>query len=243
MPNNVQTYWIDDRTGQYSINTSRNDAVELSVKYHDATDHEDEASYTDLEKEAFPPMKLESRKLLPRTATKKKALTKHGDIADGDTPMCMCMFMITFIRGGLVLVGLRNGTLLAMYIARARLPSFSRESTSALMHAINGRSYLKPLLTTDYIGNVVMHGPAELTFGEIVAPGAFPLLAALMRASNVEVDDALYRAAVEWVAGVLISDASGFATMGSWTSTWPARAGKVSRRIRRGILDSGPRRL
>ncbi|RYP89274.1 hypothetical protein DL770_004493 [Monosporascus sp. CRB-9-2] len=73
---------------------------------------------------------------------------------------------------------------------------------SALMHAINGRSRLKPPLLTDYIGNVVMHGRPELTFGEIVAPGASPRLAALARASNVEVNDALYRASVEWVAGV-----------------------------------------
>ncbi|RYO81818.1 hypothetical protein DL764_009706 [Monosporascus ibericus] len=55
---------------------------------------------------------------------------------------------------------------------------------------------------TDYIGKVVMHGQPELTFSEIVAPGAFPRPAALMHASNVEVDDVPYRAAAEWVAGV-----------------------------------------
>ncbi|RYP51872.1 hypothetical protein DL768_002840 [Monosporascus sp. mg162] len=101
-------------------------------------------------------------------------------------------------------------------IARAPLTSFSRESTSALMHAMNGRSRLKPPPPTDYIGNVVAHGRPELTFGEIVARGAFPRLADLVHASNIEVDDALYWAAVEWVAGSPISDVSGFTIMGSW---------------------------
>ncbi|KAJ4245548.1 hypothetical protein NW762_014057 [Fusarium torreyae] len=308
---------IDDETGNYSIRTSNNDSVEFSVKYHDHPDDETVSTYGALEKDAFPPINLPSRVLLPRIMTEKHTLTQHGDYAYEGAPVSM--FMLTFIRGGLILgVGLHHlstdvsgldgflqawatntrnlaagldlepfddrildrsqltysgllpgidrmdeltrrvkyiklleaipqpppedfqmpntsevlfhfpkskittlksiaslgdsdnwvssyDSIMALCwrcITRARLPSFSLDTVSGLMHAVNGRNRLKPALPTYYIGNVAMHGRPKLTFADIVAQGAYPRLAALVRATNVEIDHALYAAAVEWVAGV-----------------------------------------
>ncbi|KAF5002928.1 hypothetical protein FDECE_10483 [Fusarium decemcellulare] len=308
---------IDDKTGRYSIRTGNNDSVELSVKYHDHPEDETMPTLAALEKDAFPPMNLPSRVLLPRIMTEKHTLTQHGDFADEDAPMSM--FMLTFIRGGLILgIGLHHlstdvsgldgflrtwatntrnlaaGLDLAPFddkildrsqltypgpppnndrmdeltrrvkyiksldavpqpppadfqmpatsevlfhfprskivalksvasqedtdnwissydsvmalcwrcMTRARLPTFNLDTISALMHAVNGRNRLKPALPAYYIGNVAMHGRPKLTFADIVAPDAYPRLAGLVRETNIEINDALFAAAVEWVAGI-----------------------------------------
>ncbi|KAI8271370.1 Trichothecene 3-O-acetyltransferase TRI101 [Colletotrichum sp. SAR11_240] len=308
---------INDETGQYTIKTSDNDAVELSVKHHDELDDDYVPSYASLESQAFPPMLLDGKKLLPRIMTEKQTLTQHGDFVEDDAPVAM--FVVTFIRGGVVLgIGLHHlatdvsgldgflqswaannrnlvdelplapfddsildrallthsgsppdmnrwteldqkvkfvklldeipqppppdfkmpdtsevlfhfpksnmvklkaaaspadadawvssyDSIMALCwrcLTRARQSSFPGNTTTALMHAVNGRNRLKPELAKYYIGNVAMHGRPELTFAEVVAPDAFPRLAAMVRATNVEVDDGLYKSAVEWVAGV-----------------------------------------
>ncbi|KAI8168882.1 Trichothecene 3-O-acetyltransferase TRI101 [Colletotrichum sp. SAR 10_70] len=308
---------INDQTGQYTIKATDNDVVELSVKYHNEPEDDYVPSYYSLEMEAFPPMLLDSKKLLPRTMTEKQTLTQHGDFLEDDAPVTM--FMVTFIRGGLVLgVGLHHlatdvsgldgflqswaannrnlvaGLPLAPFdysimdrallthsdtlpdverwteldqklktvklldaapqapppefkmpatsevlfhfpksktdqlksaasstdpdtwvssfdsimalcwrcVSRARQSSSSGDTTTTLMFAVNGRGRLKPQLARHYVGNVAMLSRSELTFDEVVAPDAFPRLAALVRAANVEVDDNLYKSVVEWVAGV-----------------------------------------
>ncbi|KAF4807599.1 D-amino-acid oxidase [Colletotrichum siamense] len=308
---------INDQTGQYTIKATDNDVVELSVKYHNEPEDDYVPSYSSLEMEAFPPMLLDSKKLLPRIMTEKQTLTQHGDFLEDDAPVTM--FMVTFIRGGLVLgVGLHHlatdvsgldgflqswaannrnlvaGLPLAPFdysimdrallthsdtlpdverwteldqklktvklldaapqapppefkmpatsevlfhfpksktdqlkaaasstdpdtwvssfdsimalcwrcVSRARQSSSSGDTTTTLMFAVNGRGRLKPQLARHYVGNVAMLSRSELTFDEVVAPDAFPRLAALVRAANVEVDDNLYKSVVEWVAGV-----------------------------------------
>ncbi|KAF0330739.1 hypothetical protein GQ607_002143 [Colletotrichum asianum] len=280
---------INDETGQYTIKTSDNDAVELSVKHHDEPDDDYVLSYASLERQAFPPMLLDGKKLLPRIMTEKQTLTQHGDFVEDDAPVAM--FMITFILGGLVFgIGLHhlatdvsgldgflqswatnnrnliNGLPLAPFddsiLDRALLthsgsppdmnrwteldqkvkfvklldeipqpppPDFKMPDTSEVLfhfpksnmvklkaaasrqmqklgcpptipswHSAGAASHLAKY----YIGNVAMHGRPELTFDEVVASDAFPRLAAMVRATNVEVDDGLYKSAVEWVASV-----------------------------------------
>ena len=70
---------VDDVTGLYSMRTNENDAVELSVMLHD--DHGDKytPTFSDLE-DFFPPMRLDSRKLLPRDMTEERLLTQQGDL-------------------------------------------------------------------------------------------------------------------------------------------------------------------
>ncbi|KAK2767172.1 trichothecene 3-o-acetyltransferase [Colletotrichum kahawae] len=80
---------INDKTGQYMIKTTGNDVVELSVKYHDEPDDDYIPSYTSLQQQAFPPMLLDSKKLLPRLMTEKQALTQHGDFLEDDAPVTM----------------------------------------------------------------------------------------------------------------------------------------------------------
>ncbi|KAI8261140.1 Trichothecene 3-O-acetyltransferase TRI101 [Colletotrichum sp. SAR11_239] len=308
---------INDETGQHNIKTTDNDVVELSVQYHDGPDDNYVPSYAALEKDAFPPMLLDSKKLLPRIMTEKQNLTQHGDFHEDDAPVTM--FMVTFIRGGLVIgVGLHHlatdvsgldgfleswaantkrlvaglplapfdhsimdrallthygpapdakrwteldqrlktvklldtapqppppefkmpatsevlfhfprskinqlkanasrtdpNTWISSYdaimalcwrcVSRARQSSVTGDTTTTLMFAVNGRGRLKPPLSKHYVGNVATLSWSELTFDEVVAPGAFPRLAALVRAANVEVDNDVYRSVVEWVAGV-----------------------------------------
>ncbi|CAI0645220.1 unnamed protein product [Colletotrichum noveboracense] len=308
---------INDETGQHTIKTTDHDVVELSVQYHDGPDDDYVPSYAALEKDAFPPMLLDSKKLLPRIMTEKQNLTQHGDFHEDDAPVTM--FMVTFIRGGLVIgVGLHHlatdvsgldgfleswaantkrlvaglplapfdhsimdrallthsgpapdvkrwteldqrlktvklldtapqppppefkmpatsevlfhfpsskinqlkanasqtdpNTWISSYdaimalcwrcVSRARQSSVTGDTTTTLMFAVNGRGRLKPPLSKHYVGNVATLSWLELTFDEVVAPGAFPRLSALVRAANVEVDDNVYKSLVEWVAGV-----------------------------------------
>ena len=98
---------VDEGTGRCLIKTSERDAVELTVKVHDGPGDEYMPTFSDLEKESFPPMRLENRKILPRVVAEQRSLTQYGDLTDDDAPVSM--FMLTFIRGGLILgIGLHH---------------------------------------------------------------------------------------------------------------------------------------
>ncbi|KAM5364480.1 hypothetical protein ACJZ2D_011471 [Fusarium nematophilum] len=68
---------IDDKTGKYSIRTSNNDSVELSVKYHDHPEDDTMPTLAALEKEVFPPMNLHRVRLARTMAEKHTSPPEH----------------------------------------------------------------------------------------------------------------------------------------------------------------------